>query len=140
MGMNSAEGEKNSTINQLLTEMDGFYVNSNILVIGATNRENMVDEALLRPGRFDLKIRTCLPSQDERKGILQLHLRDKKQQISAQALKQVAERTQNCSGAQLEHIVNESAYVCLKDHKSVIEDQHLLTALKNEYKRTIDSS
>jgi cell division protease FtsH len=62
--------------------MDGFYENSNILVIGATNRENMVDEALMRPGRFDLKIRTCLPNKPERKGILKLHLRNKKQNVN----------------------------------------------------------
>jgi cell division protease FtsH len=61
--------------------MDGFYENNNILVIGATNRENMVDEALMRPGRFDLKIRTCLPTKLERNGILKLHLREKKQDI-----------------------------------------------------------
>jgi ATP-dependent 26S proteasome regulatory subunit len=61
----------------------------------------MVDEALLRPGRFDLKIRTCLPNKPERIGILELHLRGKKQQISEQAVKHIAECTENCSGAQL---------------------------------------
>jgi cell division protease FtsH len=74
----SSNSEKNSTINQLLSEMDGFDSSSQVLVIGSTNRLEMVDSALLRPGRFDLKIYTPLPNLKERIDIMKHHLKNKK--------------------------------------------------------------
>ena len=71
-----SDQERSSTLNQLLTEMDGFATTSNIVVIAATNRIKLLDDALVRSGRFDIKIKLDLPNLEDRKGILKIHLRD----------------------------------------------------------------
>lgn len=77
-----SNSEKNSTINQLLSEMDGFSSQENVLVIGSTNRVEMIDSSLLRAGRFDLKIKIPLPNENDRYQILKYHLSMKKHNIN----------------------------------------------------------
>ena len=86
----SSHQERDSTLNQLLTEMDGFRGHENIVVIAATNKITSLDAALVRSGRFDLKLKISLPSEDERLGILQLHLMKKKHEITEWTLLFVA--------------------------------------------------
>ena len=96
-----SDAERNNTLNQLLVEMDGFASTSQVVVIAATNRIEMIDPALLRSGRFDLKIEISLPSQEEREGILGLHLQKKRAVIPEELVKQIATKTQGFSGADL---------------------------------------
>lgn len=96
-----ANTEKNSTINQLLSEMDGFSSQNNVLVIGSTNRLEMIDSSLLRAGRFDLKIKIPLPNSDDRFKILKYHLQSKKHTLSDDFLQNVTKKLDNWSGADL---------------------------------------
>jgi cell division protease FtsH len=112
-GMTSND-EREQTINQLLTEMDGFDVNTQIIVLAATNRADILDEALLRPGRFDRKISVALPNVDGRERILGVHVRDKSlaEEVS---LRDVARQTTGFSGADLANLLNECAIRSVKD-------------------------
>ena len=112
-------GLANQTINELLSQMDGFNTSSGVIVIAATNRLDMLDEAILRPGRFDRQIPVNLPDINERVEILKIHSRNKN--ISSKvSLEDVARRTPGFSGAQLENILNEAALMAVRNNSTVI--------------------
>jgi len=111
--------EREQTINQLLTEMDGFDNETGIVVIAATNRIDILDDALLRPGRFDRKIQVSLPSVKGRLKILGVHARDKKIAPDLR-LKEIAKQTTGFSGADLANLLNECAIRAVKDGDGVI--------------------
>lgn len=94
--------------------MDGFSSKENVLVIGSTNRLEMIDPSLLRAGRFDLKIRIPLPNEHDRLLILQHHLVPKKCNFSEEFLRRVVRPLEEWSGAELENLANESAYAALR--------------------------
>lgn len=113
--------EREQTINQLLTEMDGFDENTGIVVIAATNRSDILDEALLRPGRFDRKIQVSLPSVSGRKKILKVHARGKKLDKSV-SLGSLAKQTTGFSGAELANLLNECAIRGVRDGDGTITE------------------
>ena len=111
--------EREQTINQLLTEMDGFDVNTQIVILAATNRADILDDALLRPGRFDRKIEVSLPNVDGRERILAVHARGKNLSEDL-SLREVAKQTTGFSGADLANLLNECAIRSVKDGVGVI--------------------
>ncbi|CAK83077.1 unnamed protein product (macronuclear) [Paramecium tetraurelia] len=123
-------GTETVLLNQLLTELDGFKENENIVVIAATNRIQILDEALLRSGRFDIKIEINLPSENERKGIMGVHLQNKKHQVSSGMIDVVAKNAYGFSGADMENITNESAYIAIEKQQEFINDADFQEALK----------
>lgn len=124
-----AESENNQTLNQLLVEMDGFESNETIIVLAATNRPEMLDKALLRPGRFDRQIMIAPPDQKGREEILKIHSKDKKlaEDIS---LKDVAEDTAGFTGAELANILNEAAITATIRKHDAITREDLEDAVK----------
>ncbi|MGP1359406.1 ATP-dependent metallopeptidase FtsH/Yme1/Tma family protein [Campylobacter sp.] len=110
--------EREATLNQLLTEMDGFEDNSGIIVIAATNRIEMIDEALLRSGRFDRRIFLSMPDFNDRVAILNTYLKDKKCDVSAE---DIARMSVGFSGAALSTLVNEAAINALRNNESVLK-------------------
>lgn len=124
-----AETENNQTLNQLLVEMDGFSSEETIIVLAATNRPEMLDKALLRPGRFDRQITIPVPDLKGRLEILKIHARDKK--ISDEVnLESIAEDTAGFTGAELENILNEAAIVATKNKHEDIENLDIEEAVK----------
>ena len=124
-----AETENNQTLNQLLVEMDGFSSEEKIIVLAATNRPEMLDKALLRPGRFDRQITIPVPDLKGRLEILKIHARDKK--ISDDVnLESIAEDTAGFTGAELENILNEAAIVATKNKHEDIENLDIEEAVK----------
>ena len=109
--------EREATLNQLLTEMDGFEDNSGVIVIAATNRIEMIDEALLRSGRFDRRIFLSMPDFNDRVAILNTYLRDKNCEVSAE---DIARMSVGFSGAALSTLVNEAAINALRNGESVL--------------------
>jgi cell division protease FtsH len=118
-GLGGGHDEREQTLNQLLTEMDGFGTNEGIIIIAATNRPDVLDPALLRPGRFDRQITVNLPDAKGREEILEVHARNKKFAPSVK-LSNVAKRTVGFSGADLENLLNESALLAVRRNKEVI--------------------
>jgi cell division protease FtsH len=118
----ASNDEREQTINQLLTEMDGFDVNTQIVVLAATNRADILDEALLRPGRFDRKISVSLPNVDGRERILGVHARDKNLSPDL-CLRDVARQTTGFSGADLANLLNECAIRSVKDGVGMITSE-----------------
>ena len=121
-GIGGGHDEREQTLNQLLTEMDGFGVNEGIIIIAATNRPDVLDPALLRPGRFDRQVTVNLPDQRERKAILELHAKNK---ILAKNinLQNISERTPGFSGADLANLLNEAALLAArKNQKEIVMD------------------
>ena len=118
-GLGGGHDEREQTLNQLLTEMDGFGANEGIIIIAATNRPDVLDPALLRPGRFDRQVTVSLPDSKEREEILQVHARNK---VFADEvnLKNVSERTPGFSGADLENLLNEAALLAVRRDKDSI--------------------
>ncbi len=114
-----ANDEREQTLNQLLAEMDGFDVSEGIVVLGATNRPEVLDPALLRPGRFDRQVTIPLPTLPERAAILGVHCRDKRLAPDVD-LRVVARGTPGFSGADLANLANEAAIVAVRDHRDVI--------------------
>ena len=124
-----AETENNQTLNQLLVEMDGFSSEETIIVLAATNRPEMLDKALLRPGRFDRQITIPVPDLKGRLEILKIHARDKK--ISDDVnLESIAEDTAGFTGAELENILIEAAIVATKNKHEDIENLDIEEAVK----------
>jgi len=111
--------EREATLNQLLTEMDGFESDSGVIVIGATNRMDALDEALLRPGRFDRRVHISLPDRDERRDILSLYLKNKNSSVN---LDRLSAMTVGFSSAALSTLVNEAALHAMRRRGSIIED------------------
>jgi len=128
MGITGAHEEREQTLNQLLAEMDGFEKETPLVVIAATNRPDVLDPALLRPGRFDRKIFLDLPNINEREEILKLHLRDKK--TGKIDTRQIAERTPGFSGADLANLCNEAAILAARRNKNQIDQQELIDAVE----------
>jgi len=127
-GINMANDEREQTLNQLLAEMDGFSDNEGILIIAATNRKDVLDAALLRPGRFDRIITVALPDKNSRKDILNVHSKNK-QLDSSINLELIAELTAGFSGAQIKNLLNEAAIYAARVGRTVICEQDLLNAL-----------
>ena len=124
-----AETENNQTLNQLLVEMDGFSSEETIIVLAATNRPEMLDKALLRPGRFDRQITIPTPDQKGRLEILKIHSKEKKlsEEIN---LESIAEDTAGFTGAELANILNESAIIATKRKHKAIENDDIEEAVK----------
>ncbi|HEV2756101.1 MAG TPA: ATP-dependent zinc metalloprotease FtsH [Actinomycetota bacterium] len=121
--------EREQTLNQMLVEMDGFEVSAGIVVIGATNRPDILDPALLRPGRFDRHITVDQPDHDGRKDILQLHSKGKPIAASVD-FDYLAKRTPGFSGADLANVINEAALLSLRSAKHEIETPDLEEAIQ----------
>jgi len=117
---NLRNDERESTLNQLLTEMDGFEGSSGVIVIGATNKVELLDEALLRAGRFDRRIYVELPGLEDRVEILKVHLKNKPFKGS---LENIAKMTVGFSGAALASLVNEASIYALKQGKYIIQEE-----------------
>lgn len=118
-GVGGGNDEREQTLNQLLTEMDGFKENKGVIVVGATNRVDILDAALLRPGRFDRQVTVNLPDRLGRVGILKVHARNKPVSDDV-SLVQLANRTPGFSGADLANLLNEAAILATRYKKSTI--------------------
>jgi cell division protease FtsH len=123
-GFVGGHDEREQTLNQILVEMDGFTPNDNVIVMAATNRGDLLDPALLRPGRFDRRITLDMPDKDGRKAILRIHAENKKfaKDINWE---RIAERTVGFSGADLENMLNEAAIGAAREDKHEIDYEHV---------------
>ena len=126
---NGADSENNQTLNQLLVEMDGFDSDQSIIVIAATNRPEMLDEALLRPGRFDRTINIALPDIKGREEILKIHSKNKKIADDVD-FKSIAGDTAGFTGAELENILNEAAIIATNKNHDAINNNDIEDAVK----------
>ena len=124
-----AESENNQTLNQLLVEMDGFDTDETVIVLAATNRPEMLDKALLRPGRFDRRITIGLPDMRGREAILKIHAKDKKFAEDVD-LKSIAEDTAGFTGADLANILNEAAIIATINEHEAITNKDIEDAVK----------
>jgi ATP-dependent metalloprotease FtsH len=120
--------EHHSTINQLLTEMDGFNPSQNIVVLAATNKPDLIDDAILRPGRFDRKIVVTLPDEATRLHILELSLTPRKNSVSEELLRHIASTGHELTGADLACIVNEASFTSIRANHNCIEEADLQEA------------
>jgi cell division protease FtsH len=126
-GLGGGHDEREQTLNQLLNEMDGFEVNEGIVMMAATNRPDILDSALLRPGRFDRQVLVPLPTQEERKAILDVHCKDKR--ISDDVDRDVLSRgTPGMSGADLSNLVNEAALHAARAGRTEVTSDDFETA------------
>lgn len=127
-GLGGGHDEREQTLNQLLVEMDGFAVNEGVIIIAATNRQDILDPALLRPGRFDRQIYVGLPDIKGREEILRVHSR-KKPLADDVSLESLAKITSGFTGADLENLLNEAALLAARAEKPVISMKHLEDAM-----------
>jgi cell division protease FtsH len=119
-GLGGGHDEREQTLNQMLSELDGFEPNEGVVVMGATNRPDILDKALLRPGRFDRQITVHLPTQEHREQILEIHAQNKK--ISEDVnLDEIARSTPGFSGADLRNLLNEAALIASRHKRKAIE-------------------
>jgi ATP-dependent metalloprotease FtsH len=123
-----ANDERENTLNQLLTEMDGFGTNSGVIILAATNRADILDKALLRPGRFDRQIFVDLPDMNERKEIFVVHLKPLKLDNSVD-VDFLAKQTPGFSGADIANICNEAALIAARKDKKTVDKQDFLDAV-----------
>ena len=123
-GMGGGHDEREQTLNQLLVEMDGFGVNEGIIVMAATNRVDILDPAILRPGRFDRKITVSAPDVRGREDILKVHAKNKPLGDDVD-LTQIAQTTAGFTGADLENLLNEAAIVAAKEDRSFIKQDDI---------------
>ena len=121
--------EREQTLNQLLTEMDGFDAGKGVVILAATNRPEILDKALLRPGRFDRRIPVELPDLAGREAILRVHAKDVKTEPNIDYT-QVARATSGCSGAELANIINEAAIAAVKDNRKVVSQRDMEEAIE----------
>lgn len=123
-GLGGGHDEREQTLNQILTEMDGFEQNEQVIVIAATNRPDVLDPALLRPGRFDRQVLMELPDIKEREAIMKIHT--KKVSLAKNVdLRNVAERTPGFSGADLANLINEAAILAARNDNTVVRQSHI---------------
>lgn len=123
-GMGGSHDEREQTLNQILVEMDGFETDTNVIILAATNRPDVLDPALLRPGRFDRKVTLDLPDRDEREAILKIHGRNKPLAKDVN-LHEVAKSTPGLSGADLRNVMNEAAILAARESHKKIDQQDL---------------
>src|SRR3990167_3408973 len=128
-GMGGGHDEREQTLNQILVEMDGFEQGQNVIVLAATNRSDVLDPALLRPGRFDRRVNIDLPDRKDRKLILETHFKDKP--VSKEGdLDSFAAQTVGSSGADLANIANEAAILAARHNRKVIENEDVVAAFE----------
>jgi len=127
-GINMANDEREQTLNQLLAEMDGFADNDGILIMAATNRKDVLDSALLRPGRFDRIINVPLPDRESRKEIFKVHSRNKKLSSDIN-FELVSELTSGFSGAQIKNLLNEAAIYAARRNETTILETDLINSV-----------
>ncbi len=127
MGIGGGHDEREQTLNQILVEMDGFDKNTNVIVLAATNRPDMLDPALVRPGRFDRKITLTLPNLEERKEIIKIHLRGVKYDKSLD-IDRLSKMTVGFSGADIENMINEAAILAARENCKYIQFKHFSEA------------
>ncbi len=128
-GLGGSHDEREQTLNQILVEMDGFDPNLGVIVMAATNRPDVLDSALLRPGRFDRRVVIDLPDISDREEILRVHAKNKKMAPEV-SLRKVAERTPGFSGADLENLLNEAAILAVRRGKQVIDEIEILESIE----------
>lgn len=127
VGMGSND-ERENTLNQMLTEMDGFGTNNGVIILAATNRADMLDKALMRPGRFDRQIYVDLPELTDRVEIFNVHLRNLKVNSSLD-VEQLARQTQGFSGADIANVCNEAALIAARNNKKEVEWSDFMAAV-----------
>ncbi|MEX2361606.1 MAG: ATP-dependent zinc metalloprotease FtsH, partial [Patescibacteria group bacterium] len=128
-GMGGSHDEREQTLNQILVEMDGFESSSNVIVLAATNRPDVLDPALMRPGRFDRKVVLDLPDRVERTEILKIHSQNKPFDSKVNFV-EIAKSTPGLSGADLRNITNEAAILAAREGKKKITQQHLRQSIE----------
>ena len=128
-GMGGGHDEREQTLNQILVEMDGFEQGQNVIVLAATNRADVLDPALLRPGRFDRRVTIDLPDRQARRQIMEVHFKDKPiaKDVDLDAL---AAKTAGSSGADLANIANEAAIIAARHNRKVIENEDVVSAFE----------
>ncbi|HLA49429.1 MAG TPA: ATP-dependent zinc metalloprotease FtsH, partial [Candidatus Saccharimonadales bacterium] len=128
-GMGGGHDEREQTLNQILVEMDGFEQGQNVIVLAATNRSDVLDPALLRPGRFDRRVNIDLPDRKDRKLILETHFKEKP--VSKEVdLETLSAKTAGSSGADLANIANEAAILAARHNRKVIENEDVVQAFE----------
>ena len=135
VGASGVANENEQTLNQLLVQMDGFTKSEGVIVLAATNRPNVLDAAILRPGRFDRQIIVQMPDVDGREKILKVHARNKR--MGDVDLRRVAQITSGFSGADLENLLNESAIIAVKDGRNKISMQDITEGITELHHRKI---
>jgi len=128
-GINMANDEREQTLNQLLYEMDGFNDNEDIVVMAATNRRDVLDQALLRPGRFDRIIRVPVPDKFSREKILDFYIKNKKTNKQFD-IKAIAELTDGFSGAELKNLINEAAILSARNNETMIQEKYIFESFE----------
>lgn len=128
-GLGGSHDEREQTLNQILVEMDGFEPTQNVIVIAATNRPDVLDPALLRPGRFDRRVILDNPDLADRTEILKVHAK-KKPLAKDVSLRRIAERTPGFSGADLQNLLNEAAILAARDNRRLIEMRDLFSSIE----------
>jgi cell division protease FtsH len=128
-GVGGGNDEREQTLNQILVEMDGFEPNEKVIVMAATNRPDVLDPALLRPGRFDRRVRIDLPDRDDREAILTIHAK-KKPFAEDVNLRVIAERTPGLSGADLQSLMNESAILAAREERTRVAQYDLVRSIE----------
>jgi cell division protease FtsH len=128
-GMGGGHDEREQTLNQILVEMDGFEQGQNVIVLAATNRADVLDPALLRPGRFDRRVNIDLPDRKDREAILKVHFKEKPVGKDVD-LDSLAAKTAGSSGADLANIANEAAILAARHNRKVIENEDVVSAFE----------
>ncbi len=128
-GLGGGHDEREQTLNQILVEMDGFEPNNGVVVLAATNRPDILDSALLRPGRFDRRIMLDLPDINDREEVLKIHAKNKPLTGDV-SLRQIAERTPGFSGADLANLVNEAAISAARQNKTEVSMNELISSIE----------
>ncbi len=128
-GVGGGNDEREQTLNQILVEMDGFEPNAKVIVMAATNRPDVLDPALLRPGRFDRRVMVELPDKEAREAILQLHMKKKKKESDID-IKVVASRTPGFSGADLANLANEAAILAASSKRKKVSQEDILKSIE----------
>ncbi|MBI2086260.1 ATP-dependent metallopeptidase FtsH/Yme1/Tma family protein [Candidatus Daviesbacteria bacterium] len=131
VGISGGHDEREQTLNQILVEMDGFTPNDRVIILAATNRPDLLDAALIRPGRFDRRVVLSLPDLEDRKAIIELHMKSKPftKDVSTEKL---ARRTVGFSGADLANMLNEAAILAAREGKTAIDNKDLEEAATKE--------
>ncbi len=131
MGISGGHDEREQTLNQILVEMDGFTPNDHVIIIGATNRPDLLDPALVRPGRFDRRVVLSLPDIEERKAIIGIHMKGKPFTKDV-SIEKIARRTVGFSGADLANMLNEAAILAAREGKTAIDQKDIEEAATKE--------